>query len=175
LDAAHFVYGAFLGMMWCLRRVLLPTPAGRQRVSVLAGLNALTHELITVVTDGSVNRFTVCQILDKIAALKYTVPITIVLDNARYQYCKQVREYAAALHIELLFLPPYSPHLNLIERVWRLVKKQCLYNQYYPNFQAFRATIVQFIETASVKHTQALNSLLTLNFQSFREVKVAIR
>ena len=161
-------------MMWCLVRRLLPTPSGRKRLSVLAALNALTHELVTVTTEGSVTAATVCYLLDKIANLKYTLPITIVLDNARYQHCQQVRDHAAALQIELLFLPPYSPHLNLIERFWRLVKKQCLYSKYYPTFQEFKTAILEFIEMAPTKHKQSLNSLLTLKFQSLRKVNIAI-
>jgi transposase len=61
VDAAHFVHGAFLGMVWCLVRVWLPTPSGRKRLSVLAALNALTHQLVTVTTEGSVTAVTVYQ------------------------------------------------------------------------------------------------------------------
>ena len=49
-----------------------------------------------------------------------------MLDNARYQRCALVQDLARSLGIELLFLPSYSPNLNLIERVWRFVRKQVL-------------------------------------------------
>jgi hypothetical protein len=52
-------------------------------------------------------------------------PITLVLDNARYQKCQLVWAVAETLQIELLYLPAYSPNLNLIERLWKFVKKQC--------------------------------------------------
>ena len=48
MDAAHFVYGAFLGMLWCVQRLFVKTPSGRQRLNVLAALNAITHEIFTV-------------------------------------------------------------------------------------------------------------------------------
>jgi transposase len=140
----------------------------------LAALDALTHKLVTVTTEGSVTAATVCDLLDKIADLKCPLPITLFLDNARYQHCQQVRDHAAALKIELLFLPAYSPHLNLIERFWRWVKKQCLYNKHYPTFQEFKTAILEFIETAPTKHKQSLSSLLTLKFQSLRKVNIAI-
>jgi len=54
----------------------------------------------------------------------------LVLDNARYQKCHLVQNLAATLNIELLFLPTYSPNLNLIERLWKFVKKKCLYSIY---------------------------------------------
>jgi transposase len=152
----------------------MPTPAGRRRVSVLAALNAITHDLVTVVTETYINSDSVCLLLHKLAALKLTVPITVVLDNARYQRCQRVQECAATLGIELLFLPPYSPHLNLIERVWKFVKKQCLYTKYYPTFEAFKGAILRVLETANVEHKKALDSLLSLKFQSFRKVNVLI-
>lgn len=73
----------------------------------------------------------VCDLLWKIARLNLKTPITFVLDNARYQQCRLVKDLAHQLNIDLLFLPAYSPNLNLIERLWKFVKKQCLYSKYY--------------------------------------------
>lgn len=174
LDAAHFVHGLFLSWVWCLARCWQPTPSGRHRLSVLGALNAVTHQLITVSTDAYINSQHVCLMLYKLAALGLTVPITVVLDNARYQRCALVQEIAAHLNIELLFLPAYSPQFNLIERFWKLVKKCCLHSHYYPTFQEFKESILQFIETAHVEKKDLLKTLLTFNFQSFKEVKVGI-
>ena len=75
-------------------------------------------------------------------AEKYTsCAITIVLDNARYHKYNLVRETVSALRIELLFLPTYSTNLNLIERLWRFVKKECLYSKYYKTSAEFDAVI----------------------------------
>ena len=109
----------------------------------------------------------------KIAARrKPEIPITIVLDNARYQRCKLVMEKAAELGIELLFLPPYSPNLNLIERLWKFVKKEVLYSQYYDNFAKFKEAITNCLEETETKHKKALDSLLTLKFQTFSKTKL---
>ena len=62
-----------------------------------------------------INAQSVCDLLDRLAGLGLSIPITLVLDNARYQKCALVFEKAQALNIELLYLPPYSPNLNLIE------------------------------------------------------------
>ena len=59
----------------------------------------------------------VCELLHKLADLHLSVPITLVLDDARYQKCAVVLATATSLQIELCFLPAYSPHLNLIERL----------------------------------------------------------
>ena len=167
VDAAHFVWAACLGWVWCFSRLFIPAPSGRRRFNVLAALNAVSHELIMVSNESYITATSVCQLLHHLAALKLSVPITLVLDNARYQHCALVQELARTLNIELLFLPPYSPNLNLIERLWKFVKKEALYAHYYQDFAAFKAAITQVLYETSGKHKHALDSLLTLNFQSF--------
>jgi transposase len=172
VDAAHFVLAPFLGFLWCFTRVFIPAPAGRQRFNVLAALNAVTHDLVLVSNDSYITATSVCALLHQLAALKLTLPITLVLDNARYQRCALVQNLAATLHIELLYLPAYSPNLNLIERLWKFVKKEALYSQYYQNFASFKAAITEVLNETSGKHKQALDSLLTLNFQTFEKSQI---
>lgn len=124
-----------------------------------------------VSNEAYINAMSVCELLHKIAALGLHLPITLVLDNARYQKCKLVMELAESLGIELLYLPPYSPNLNLIERLWKFVKKECLYSIYYPDFNSFKSSIVSCLEQCQTTHKEALDSLLTLRFQTFRKAK----
>jgi len=172
VDAAHFVLAPFLGFLWSVVRVFIQAPAGRQRFNVLGALNAITHELITVTNDAYITAESVCALLDKLDKLKLGVPISLFLDNARYQRCALVIQKAASLDIELCFLPSYSPNLNLIERMWKFVKKQCLYSRYYPDFTAFKAAITKCLEETSTTHQSALNSLLTLRFQLFQKAQL---
>lgn len=169
VDAAHFVLAPFLGFLWCFSRLFIKAPSGRKRFNVLAALNAVTHQLITVTNDTYINAQSVCDLLWQIARMNLEVPITLVLDNARYQKCAVVRELALTLNIELLYLPPYSPNLNLIERVWKFVKKQCLYSKYYEDFTAFKSAIAHCLSHLHDTHRQEMNSLLTLKFQSFKK------
>jgi len=168
VDAAHFVLGAFLGFLWSFTRVFVRSPSGRQRFNVLGALNAITKELITVTNNAYITSIQVCELLDKISK-SVTGPITIILDNARYQRCHLVMNHAKELGIELLFLPSYSPNLNLIERLWKMIKKECLNSRYYENFALFSSTIKNFMETMNQTHQAQLNSLLTLNFQLYAE------
>jgi transposase len=172
VDAAHFVFGAFLGYLWCCVRFWVKAPSGRQRLNVLAALNAISHELTTISNETYINATTVCELLHALARRYAGKPITLVLDNARHQRCHLVQDVAADLHIELLFLPAYSPNLNLIERFWKFVKKQCLYSQFYADFPAFTTAILNCIKTAHKTHKQELASLLTLNFQTFDEAQL---
>jgi transposase len=167
VDAAHFVFRAFLGWVWSFSRIFVRSPSGRQRFNVLGALNAVTHELITVTNTGYINAQSVCMLLEQIAALSLSIPITLVMDNARYQRCALVQELAMQLHIEILFLPSYSPNLNLIERLWKFVKKKCLYSTYYENFTAFQTAISACLAHPHRQYKDELDSLLTLNFQSF--------
>ena len=171
VDAAHFVLGAFLGYLWSFARVFLRTPSGRQRFNVLGALNAINKQLVTVTNDAYITSTQVCELLRMIAK-DATVPVTLVLDNARYQRCKLVMGLAVELNIELLFLPPYSPNLNLIERLWKLVKKECLYSKYYENFSLFSGAITKFLQNMNQTHQKKLDDLLTLNFQLFTEEQI---
>ena len=99
---------------------------------MLGAVDALTKEIITVTNTTYITSRQVCEMLAKLADQAVAgIPITVVLDNARYQRCKPAQFYAAKLGIELLFLPPYSPNFNVIERLWKFVKKKCLYSKYY--------------------------------------------
>lgn len=135
-------------------------------------VDALTKELITVINETTVTAETMCQLLVKLAAHVPDSPITVVLDNARYQHCAVVQAFAQQLEIELLYLPSYSPHLNLIERLWRFVRKEYLYSKYYASFPAFRSAIEHCLATAHQKHRVELETLLAWKFQSFQDVQV---
>jgi len=142
VDAAHFVLQPFLGFLWCVQRVLIKTPAA-----------------------------SVCELLRLIAVEAAGRPVTIILDNARYQHCAVVKSLAAQLNLELAFLPSYSPNLNLIERLWKFVKKQCLYSEYYADFTAFKTAILQCLAQSHQRHKTDLDTLLTLNFQTFEKTQ----
>jgi transposase len=160
-------------MVWCFQRLFVKAPSGRQRVNVLAALHAITHEVLTVQNLTYITAETVCELLRLVASSQSGIPVTVILDNARYQRCALVQTVAETLGIELLYLPTYSPNLNLIERFWKFVKKQCLYSKYYPDSASFQQAIMTCIEQAPICHKEALESLFTLRFPTFRAVSVS--
>lgn len=172
MDAAHFVHRAYLGFVWCFTRIFIPSPSGRKRFNVLGAINAVTKEVVMVTNESYINAESVVELLVALAALGLDIPITIVLDNARYQKCRFVEDVAYFLGIELLYLPSYSPHLNLIERLWKFVRNECLYSTYYENFESFKAAIAECLEKANTGHKAKLESLLSWNFQSFKKVQL---
>lgn len=169
VDAAHFVMGPFLCALWCFARTMIQAPAGRMRYNVLGALHATSHALEVVTNTGYVNAETVGQLL-RLLATKYPgLPIYLVMDNARYQRCRFVKELAEQLGIALVFLTPYSPNLNLIERLWKFVKKKVLYGKYYESFDKFKGAIDGCIAgiNQSPAYQEELKSLLSLKFQTF--------
>lgn len=172
VDAAHFVLGTYLCCLWSFTRIFIRAASGRQRFNVLGAWNAVTRELIAVTNATVVNTETMCELIGKIAALELTGPITLVLDNARYQRNSVVQSLAAKLGMTLLFLPSYSPNLNLIERLWKFIKRRALYGRYHPTFAGFRAAIEETINGLSTTHADPLKTLMTLNFQQFKNVSL---
>ena len=170
-DAAHFVHGAFVACVWCIVRFFIPTPSGRKRYNVLGAIDAITHNVISVCNTTYINHLSVIELLEKIRDRhKDSVfPISIFLDNAKYQRCKAVTEKAASLNIELMFLPSYSPNLNLIERLWKWMKKDCLNCKYYSTFCEFKEAIDSSLNKITSGLVQnEMESLFKLNFQLFK-------
>jgi len=172
VDAAHFVFGTFVCYLWSFTRIFIRAASGRQRFNVLGAWNAMTRQLITVTNTTVVNTETMCELLRKIAALGLSGPITLVLDNARYQHNAVVQALAKELGITLLFLPSYSPNLNLIERLWKFTKRRALYGRYHPTFVEFQAAIQEILDGIATTHAAALETLMTLNFQLFEDVSL---
>ena len=135
----------------------------------MGAINAITHELVTVCNETYINALSVCELLRKMRdVVGIGEIITIVLDNAAYQKCAIVTELAKDLKIELLFLPSYSPNLNLIERLWKWVRKDCLNGNYFEHFDDMKYTINQSLLMVSHgKKKDEMDTLLALNFQLY--------
>lgn len=155
-------------------KVWLGSPSGRKRFSVLGAINAISQEIFSVYTDACVGSWTVIELLWKLRKrlLIRGVPISVVLDNASYQRSYLVQGAAKLMNIELLFLPPYSPNLNLIERFWKFVKRKTLASKQYDSFEEFCEAISTFTERAHIDHKDELETLLALKFQTLPEVTV---
>jgi transposase len=79
-----------------------------------------------------------------------------------------VRAYLEHSRIDLQFLPPYAPNLNLIERFWKFFKRQFLYNRYYETFADYKTACKRFFADLN-SYAQHLRSLLTENFEMIRD------
>src|SRR5262249_11529473 len=172
VDAAHFVWAPFLGWLWCLTRLFVRSATGGRRYNVLGALNGGTHDVVLVGNEGDLTRETCCTLRRSLASSGPRVPITVVLDNARYQRCGLVQSLARQLSIHLLFLPSYSPNLNLIERLWRFVRKQSLNSTWFDSFEQFQAAIDDCLNKMATVHKHEAATLFVHKFQRFEDVPI---
>lgn len=113
--------------------VLLHAPT-RKSVALFGAVNLRTGQLVTQFCS-PFNAITFGTFLRTL--LRHRSPtrrLVLVLDNARYHHATLLRPYLTEKRhlLSLSFLPPYSPALNPIERVWKLARKLCTHNQYFP-------------------------------------------
>lgn len=128
---------------------------GRNRINVLGAVDAFSKEVSTIINTTYVNVEVVKQFLQMLHD-KYGQKIYIVMDNARYQHCNEVTEFAKTLNIHILFLPPYSPNLNIIERLWKFAKKTVLYGKYFDSASKFHQEIQNFFGSINEKYVKEL-------------------
>jgi transposase len=164
-DAAHFVLSAFLCMVWCRFRIFLKTSAGRNRINVLGAVDAVSKQVTTYINTTYITSQTIVDFLIHLKSRYVDLPIVLVMDNAKYQHCQLVMDKAKLLNIKILFLPPYSPNLNIIERLWKFTKKKILYAKYYDTPIKFHHAINEFFLKLNQKYQTELESLLSLKFQ----------
>jgi len=168
LDAAHMLHAAIPSQGWIKRghSIRLKTNSGRNRLNILGAYSPDDRDLISLEARESCDAERVVQLLRKIRAANPGKRLLVVLDNASYHHAPAVKQVAAALRIQLLYLPPYSPNLNLIERFWKLLSRKVARNRYYTTFAEFR-TAVQNVLNNIAAYADELASLMTERFQLF--------
>jgi transposase len=167
MDGSHFVMGCdFLGCIYGKTRRFIKTFSGRKRYNVLGALNFVTKKVTAVANDTYITAAEVCDMLRRVAAEYAGKPVHIVLDNARYQKCKVVTNLAEELGIALHYIPPYSPNLNLIERLWKHVKNR-LRSKYYDRFDDFKETIDSIIGDTGKWSKKLIDKLIGEKVQMF--------
>lgn len=165
VDAVHPEHNVLASYGWIKRGETreLKTNSGRERLNLHGAINAETHEII-MIESATVNSDST---LDLLTAIENKYPqassIKVILDNAKYHYSKVVREYVATSKIDLVFLPSYSPNLNLIERLWGFFKKKVLHNTYYKNIGSFREACIKFFRNID-QHAEEISSFMNADF-----------
>lgn len=170
LDASHFVMGGFVGVVWSRVRRFVKSSSGRKRYNVLGALNFITKKVETITNDTYITSVEVMMLIDKLIANSIGLPIMLILDNAKYQRCKAVIEYACKVGVELVFLPTYSPNLNLIERLWKFVKSEVLNAAYHGSFNEFIFAIDDCISKTDKEFKPFMDSLISNKVYFFEDV-----
>ena len=166
MDGVHPQHNTMLAYGWIKKGQdnIVKSNTGRQRVNINGALDSETHAVITR-EDESINAISTIELLKQVeAAYPLAVIIYVICDNARYYRSKLVGQFLENSKIQLVFLPSYSPNLNLIERLWKFMKKKVLYNKYYEKFNTFKEVTLEFFENIQ-QYKPELDSLLTSNFR----------
>jgi transposase len=141
----------------------IPANTGRARVNLSGVVDVITHKVL-VQEDDMLNAEATISFFRKLEdAYPTKSKIHLFCDNARYYRNKSVTEHLKTSRIRLHFLPPYSPNLNPIERLWKWMKECVLYNTYYEDFEDFKSAIFGFFATLS---TLDAESVLGQTFRS---------
>jgi transposase len=166
LDAVHPQHNTMAAYGWIKRgeQRELKTNSGRERLNLHGAMNAETLE-VTVIESDTVDDDSTIQLLE-ILEKKYlfAAAIYVILDNAKYHYSKKVIKFLESSKIQLVFLPSYSPNLNLIERLWKFFKKKVLYNTYYEKIDDFRNACIKFFRNIH-SYWDELNSIMSGGFE----------
>lgn len=149
VDAFHPVHNTLAGHGWMRKgsQKELSSNTGRDRLNIHGAMNAETFETTIIASEDSVNSESTLLLFKQLEDLyPLAAFIYVILDNARYHFSKEVQAWLNNSRIKLVFLPTYSPELNLIERLWKIFKKHILYNKYYKTFEAFKMTCLNFFK-----------------------------
>ena len=165
-DATHPTFNTTLNYGWIKKGegFEIKTNSGRHRININGAIEINTMDVVTR-SYPTINQYSIC---DFIKAIRTKNPnekrITLILDNANYYRAKRVRALAKKLRIRLLYLPPYSPNLNPIERLWKFMKKKALPNEYVENFEDWKYEMMSFFRGIRIYRSE-LETLITDNFQ----------
>jgi transposase len=147
-----------------------PTVSGRDRVNI----NGLVNAKDVIALDCERINAQATKELYQLALEKHpeAEKIYIISDNARYYKNKELTQWINGTRIIQIFLPPYSPNLNLIERLWRFLRKKVINTEFYRTKELFRKAINDFFKNTCAeqrrsiaKYRSELETLLTLNFR----------
>jgi transposase len=168
LDGVHPVHNTRPSKTWSLKGVrdYIRSNTGRERVNINGAYDPHRQEVITHISE-KVNTESTIELLDLVKQ-KYPKDYTIHLfaDNARYYHSLGLRNYLAENpRFQLYYLPPYSPNLNLIERLWKFMRKNVLDAKYYPTAQTFRQAIIEFFAQIHTQRAE-LETFIGYRFQT---------
>jgi|SaaInlLV_10m_DNA_2_1039722.scaffolds.fasta_scaffold31642_1 transposase len=166
VDSVHPEHQTRLAYGWIMKgdRKSIATTGRQYRLNIMGGICLNGHKIIYEQAE-KVDEYSIQSFLYRLRKKhpgQYKVHI--IWDNAGYHCSKKVQAFAQELGITLHYLPPYSPNLNPIERLWKIMHEQVTYNRYYEKFSDFTEAIQYFFRHIG-KKKRLLRSRITDNFQ----------
>jgi transposase len=178
IDGVHPTHNVQPAFGWIRTGVRkeIPSNTGRERINISGMIDMIGHKLL-IQEDRTLNAESTIQFFRKIEEAYPTKRrIHIFCDNAPYYRNKMVRQYLKNSKVKLHFLPPYSPNLNPIERLWKWMKERVIYNTYYEHFEDFKKAIFGFFAVLSTVTVESVlgQSLRNRVRDKFRPVQAPV-
>ena len=149
----------------------IETTGARKRVNLMGALNLTTMQLVRC----SFETINGTATIDFLRILEASYPgarnIQLILDRAGYHTCEEVSEYLKTSRVRVHFLPPRSPNLNPIERLWKIMHEHVSHNRVHAKFQDFKKALDTFFNCTMPNISELLVSRITDNFQIIRGSK----
>jgi transposase len=176
MDASHPTHNTTLSYGWIKQGrkndKFIATNTGRQRLNLHGALNLSTLTATTNLVE-TVNAQSVLKTLNTLLKKYPHGKIHLILDNAKYYHSNLIKEWRRHhTRVKFHFIPPYSPNLNIIERLWLYYHKKVTHNRYFPKFEDFRQATLYFFRHLK-RYESDLTRLLTDNFQTYPATAVA--
>jgi transposase len=142
------------------RQRIIPTFGKHKGVKLLGILNYETGDILCT-EEERYDAGAFLAFLHKVLAYYPGGKIVMILDNARIHHAKLLHPFLQAnrRRLELVFLPPYSPQLNLMEGVWKWLKESVIHNVFFPNVQKITLKVREFMRDISHKQEEIINRL----------------
>jgi transposase len=179
-DAVHPTHQVRPAGCWAPKdeAIAIPPSSGRERVNIHGAVDLETGQTQMLEAPTVDAKSTIALLVAILAAYPSMRLIHVFLDNARYHHAKLVKQWLAAegQRIRLHFVPPYSPHLNPIERLWGVAHKNVTHNKGYATFAEFKTAMMTFLRDTVPRNWRGFSDTVTDNFRiidpaSFRIVE----
>jgi transposase len=168
-DSTHPEHNTKPSCGWILKGKIndkfVKTNTGRERLN-LTGAMSLNNKNGVFLEQKTINSDSIIKLFRKLLISQPKGKIYLILDNAPYHHSKKVKFWLKShtRRIKLVFLPSYSPNLNIIERLWKFFHQKITWNHYFETFKEFRNQTLRFFKNLD-KYKPELDTLLTDNFQ----------
>jgi transposase len=171
MDDCHPTFNNHIGYGWVEtgKEFAIKSQTGRKRINLMGAYEPKSAETVVADYEGNLNQETTIDFLKILRKKNGEKKLHIICDNVSYQHAGAVKRAAEELNIHLVYLPGYSPNLNLIERYWGFLKKKILVNRYFSSFGEFREAILRFSRSKSKKLRVAVRKYIPEKFHLFKE------
>lgn len=172
MDSAHPTMATKVVCGWIKKGVDKPIAqtASRTRVNIMGAIELATMKVVSCRPD-YVNTETTVAFFDQLKLVYPLAPsIHIILDQSGYHRSQLVRDEALKRNIILHYLPPYSPNLNPIERLWKVMNENVRNNVFFKSAKNFNESICEFFDKTIAEIAHSLRGRINDNFQTIKPV-----